>query len=684
MAAALAVAAAGLSAAPGSAQAVGNLTVTTCGAGIFAPHTVSGISTIFYCPPGTNAPPGMSVLPGPGTVSAGQRAGWQANAPTGLSITGASIAANEMYSIHINDGQSWGGGFYWAGGGAGSSDGMNHYNVAGLNSPYFGFQIVCGWSTCSGSTHPAQLTVESINLSATETQGPWLSAPDGLWQAPGWVRGSWTLHFYGDSPSGICGLSAALNGQPIPGTSSAVNPAAWHQCAAPAVAQTIQTGNYGEGGASLTIRGTDAAGVSTPDVSYTKAVYIDNSQPTISFSGPADAPSTAGIQYVTATAGQSPSGIAGLSCSVDGGSGTWYPMSTVQVPVSGIGEHTVRCAAENNAVDGSGNHGWSDWTSWNLSIRQPTVSGIGFSKLVDRLLCRRVRVRVNVASHWTTIWRNHRRVGVKRRAHTKFVKETRCHPRIVRRRIVVWATVSRNGKSVRVKRHKTIRVVELPHVTTHSSKRIGHGGRTSVSGWLGLPDGTALGGQTVRVLTAPNNGLGRFTQAGVTTTQANGSWSAQLPPGPSRLVEAVYDGAPTLEPNASGQARVLVPAQVKLITISPRRVAWGGKVRITGQLVGGYLPTGGALVRLRIGFGSAYTTYGVQEHVIGNGRFSTTYTFGLGDPRLYRSYWFQIASLPMGNYPYEPAASSRATVVVGGHPHAPPPPRHSHQPKRRR
>jgi len=116
---------------------------------------------------------------------------------------------------------------------------------------------------------------------------------------------------------------------------------------------------------------------------------------------------------------------------------------------------------------------------------------------------------------------------------------------------------------------------------------------------------------------------------------------------------------------------VLVPGIVKLISITPRRVAWGSSVRIVGRLVGGYLPSGGALVRLRIGFGSSYTTYGVQEHVTGNGRFSTTYTFGVGDPSLYRSYWFQIASLPMGNYPWQPAASRRISVLVGGHPPSP-------------
>jgi hypothetical protein len=95
-------------------------------------------------------------------------------------------------------------------------------------------------------------------------------------------------------------------------------------------------------------------------------------------------------------------------------------------------------------------------------------------------------------------------------------------------------------------------------------------------------------------------------------------------------------------------------------------VRWGGTVRITGQLLGGYLPPDGALLRLRIGLGRAFMTYGVQEHVTGDGRFSTTYTFGAGDPRLMRSYWFQVATLPLSDYPYQPAASQKIGVTVGG------------------
>jgi hypothetical protein len=43
------------------------------------------------------------------------------------------------------------------------------------------------------------------------------------------------------------------------------------------------------------------------------------------------------------------------------------------------------------------------------------------------------------------------------------------------------------------------------------------------------------------------------------------------------------------------------------------------------------------------------------------------YTFGVGDPSVLRTYWFQVASLPMGNYPWAPAASGKQFVTVGGH-----------------
>ncbi len=214
-------------------------------------------------------------------------------------------------------------------------------------------------------------------------------------------------------------MSATLNGEPVSGADSSSGriPSVWHQCAAPAVDPTVSTWLYGQGPVPLSLNVTDAAGV---PITYTKTIDVDNSTPSVSFSGPTDAPSTAGTQYVTATAAGSPSGIDGLTCAVDGGATQSYRGATASVPVSGVGVHTVRCAAANNAVDSAGNHGWSTWQSWTLKIGVPTVSAITFDRVADALRCHTVRTRVG------------------KRAHSRTVATTRCHPRIVWRRRAVW------------------------------------------------------------------------------------------------------------------------------------------------------------------------------------------------------------------------------------------------------
>jgi hypothetical protein len=687
-----------------TASAAGIIWIHVCGSwtpatssgggtvGIAASSPTPGINTPAQCPAG-QVGNGLDVI-ALGKTTAGKRASWQINAPSGLSIVGAHSVGNQgMVTYGVNQNMGWGGGFYWQGGGAQVSPGEANYSSPAINSPYFGWQVVCGWSTCDGSTKPGEIGVLEIEIEGAETSGPAVYvAPGSLGAAGGWVRGSWPIAFTADGPSGACQLAASLGGvsvsQPLNEPQSQTT---WHQCAAGSFSQSFNTAAVGSASTvPLVMWARDAAydygAGAYLSAAVTKYVNIDNDPVSINLSGPTDAPNTAGVQYVTATATAGPSGVQGISCTVDGSPAQFYSGASAQVPVSGIGDHSIRCAADNNAVDPTGAHGWSNWASWSMSIRQPTVSGIGFSKLVDAMLCHRVRERVKVAGRWVTMHRHHKLIRVRKRAHTKVVTVARCHPRIARRRVTVWTTVTRHGKPVRVAHKKTIRVVVMPHVVTHSSKRVAHGRATRVSGWLGMANGTALAGQTIRVLTAPDNGQGEFSQAAIATTRANGSWTAKLPAGPSRLVEAGYGGAPTLEPSTSGQVHVVVPAKVELISVSPARIAWGGTVRIVGKLDGGYLPPSGALVRLRLGQGSGYTTYGVQEHVTGNGRFATTYTFGAGLPSVHQTFWFQIASLPMGgDYPWAPSDSRKVDVIVGGHPSPPPrTPRHRHRHRGRR
>jgi hypothetical protein len=312
--------------------------------------------------------------------------------------------------------------------------------------------------------------------------------------------------------------------------------------------------------------------------------------------------------------------------------------------------------------------------SYSVRIGYPTVAAVAFSKIVDKLRCRRTVVRVRIPAGWVKVRVKGRVVRVHHRAQYVRERVRRCHPRTVRRRVTRRVAIRRHGKKIRVKRTRTVRVVLEPRTIFKTEQRVGHGKPATVHGWLGAdtPTGVvALGGQTVDVLTAPDNGRYDYQVAAVTTTAANGSWSARLPAGPSRLITASFAGAPAAEPVLAAPAHLIVPAEIKLLSASPRRVAWGGLVRLTGQLLGGYLPPGGAHIQLRIGAGKAVTTYGVHTGVTGKGRFTTTYRFGAGNPATHQAYFFQLATLPGSAYPWGKALSRRLTVHVGGHPKPP-------------
>jgi hypothetical protein len=625
-----------------------NETVWACGNGVnhvFAHAAVFGINTPSLCPGDAGYDQGMSILTAGNTVANGQRADWQANAPSGLVIVGASIPLGEMSSYGINDGDAYGGGFYWAGGGAEVTDGEESAGFAPLWSSYFGWQVICGFNPCA--TDYNDLTVSDIALYVQETVGPSLVAPNGLWQSTGWVRGDWPLNFYGDSPSGLCSLEATINGQEVASAGSGQDTSVWHQCDSPAVSQTIHTWQDGQGAMPLTLAASDAAGL---PVAYTKTIYIDNSQPTISLSGPTDAASTAGPQYVDASASAGPSGVGGIYCSVDGSPFVAYSGNPARIPVQGIGAHVVQCYAQNQASDPTGARGQSAVESWGLRIRQPTVSGITFgSRLLDALRCRSIRVRVDVRAHWVTVRRHGKRVRVHRRARVRIRREVRCHARVVVRK-------------VRVRGHlKPRRVVVLPHTVQISAKRVGFGRSAAVTGWVGLSNGTALGGVPVRVMTATDNGRDRWRLATVATTSPDGVWKATLKPGPSRLVSAVYPGSDTTEPATSANVSLSSGTKVSL-TIRPRTTVWGARIAISGRVLGGNIPAG-KLLRLRIGTAGIYSTVGIPN-IDRRGHYRTTWTFASGNGTVH--YWFSVSTLPEADYPYAETSSPRVYVTVAG------------------
>src|SRR5207253_6224556 len=132
-----------------------------------------------------------------------------------------------------------------------------------------------------------------------------------------------------------------------------------------------------------------------------------------------------------------PSGVGSIDCSLDGGPEASYPSSSIRIPVRGLGAHHVSCVARNRAIDSSNKAATSQQANWTLTIRKPSVSAVSFTRITNKLRCARRRERVHVPARWTYERINGHRVRVRIPAQTRTIKVTRCHPRIVKKRVKI-------------------------------------------------------------------------------------------------------------------------------------------------------------------------------------------------------------------------------------------------------
>ena len=196
-----------------------------------------------------------------------------------------------MVSYGMNTGQGWGGGFYWKGGGAQASSGEENYTTPSINSPYLGWQVVCGARTCDGCTIPRSSPCSRWKSKSAKHRSTIAAGPESLGASTTtWVRGKWPIAFVADGPSGACQLSATLDGmsvsQPVNEPS---NPTSWHQCPVGGFSQQFDTASVPSGpGQPLTMWARDAAydyqaGHYNTDT-VTKSVNLDNTPVGLSLS----------------------------------------------------------------------------------------------------------------------------------------------------------------------------------------------------------------------------------------------------------------------------------------------------------------------------------------------------------------------------------------------------------------
>jgi hypothetical protein len=595
-----------------------------------------------------------------GNASPTQYGLWSTTSPAQIDMTGAWTPPNTLLVNNTAAGNGYGFRFSYPSGSvaitAQSKCCGEMWHGSQLNKPFsghwFGIQASCNSATkCDSPANADLIDVPAIEISAVDTTPPALAATGAtnLFNATtGWVRGVWPMPFQASADDGVCHLATVIGGAAIQGPAVTPDDHMWMQCKDPlAWADSVDTAAYPNGALSVQLNAIDAASPANV-ATASRSVHVDNTPVTLSLSGPSDWLSTDGPASIKATASAGPSGLAGIWCSDDGSPQQRYAGPTATIPIAGIGDHSVSCQAANNAIAANGAAAKSPMQNLTVSIRQPSVSTVSFTAIADALRCHQVKERVRIRARWVTARSHGHKVRVRLPAETRTVKVTRCKPRIVHRRVRVrghWYTES---------------FVVLPHKVKRTVVRASFGSRVTVNGWLGTTGGNAVAKQRVTVMAARDAPRARFTEVGVTMTRRDGSWTAVLPPGPSRKVKVVYAGSSTVEPATSPAARVIVPASVKL-ALSTRSTHWGDTVEISGRLRGCCVPPDGELVSLHISWRGGSAAIG-QVYARRGGRFSTPYTFLRGTGTATYRVWATTAT--ESDYPYAVGASPHLPITV--------------------
>jgi hypothetical protein len=686
-----------------------------------------------------------------GSVPAGTKVTMQVNAPPGISIIRAVVSPATI--SNVNSGGGWGGGSYFAGGGNLWHSGDTSELDQGFSSSYWGFNIVCGWATCRNGS---DIYLDNVVFTASEPTGPsvaalgadnlWFEGGRYVWNPPG---DSWPISFAASDPSGVCSMSATVNGTPIPGPASTPDTSAWQQC--PNQAWTTADGAEVDtrdfvptaGPLALTLTATNAAQVAS---SPSGTLQVDNDPVRVALSSPDDPNPTLWVNHavtVDATTTAGPSGVGGTNCSVDGGQ--VQPYTTAGVAVSGNGIHTVSCTGWNRAVDPQGApatgsssitvkidevppsvsfepqvpgdetalavdtadaesgvaggsiemapEGADDWTSLpttfdgshllatiddagrsgpyvfratacdnvgncasteealTLPVRMQDTADVSFGPIAAP--AKIVRERVRVDWHWRRERRHRHWARVRTGGHLRTLRIVitqgqRCGQRRVR-------TGPHRWKELTACRTPTIRLIE--------HRRVAFGRRVTVHGLLASVQGAPIADAAVEILTAPVSSPTRWHAMTTVTTAADGTWTATLRAGPSRIIRAVYAGTGALLP-VSDQVTVSVPARIRLAA-APASVAWGQDVVLSGRLVGGYVPRDGVALRLLVRYpGSPQASVLAAFRTTRHGAFRFAWRFVSG--RGVATYPFWVATTASEtDYPFAASSSRRLKLTFG-------------------
>jgi hypothetical protein len=227
-------------------------------------------------------------------------------------------------------------------------------------------------------------------------------------------------------------------------------------------------------------------------------------------------------------------------------------------------------------------------------------------------------------------------------------------------RRLAWHRCVREGE----RRHCKPEVIES-YERRPAKRAIPYGRGTWLGGRLVSTSGSPVARAPIRVVETFADGAGSRQRTTVVETDSSGVFLAGLASGPSRSVEASFDGNKVLA-HANGRAvQLQVLAGVSLRASSPTADVGGAPVVFSGRVShrGASIPAGGRPVQLEFHLpGSPWTEFRTVQTDAG-GHFHLPYRFSDDDSRGIR-FQFRAVAPTEGGWPYE-AGTSRPVAVTG-------------------
>ena len=312
----------------------------------------------------------------------GSRGAWQANAPAGLEIVAASVASPASLLRASTSAAVRGAGASIGPAAARRFRLSSTPEARGLDSS----RRTSAFSSSAGLTRAERPKVRgtqitgTVNLSVRETTGPSLSAPTGLWQSKGWIRGQWPLNFSGSSPSGMCGLSGTLNQVPVGRDQLATQRRHLASVLGAAGQRHDQHGRVRLGRDAAVHRGLRRG---RTDDRLHEDDRRRQQHPDVVDERPDRCPDHGRDPVRHRDRGWEPVGDRRDRVSDRWRRDALVPGRERRVCRSaGVGEHEVGCTAQNNAVNAAGSRAASPPRTWSLKIGQPTELGVAFVRYV--------------------------------------------------------------------------------------------------------------------------------------------------------------------------------------------------------------------------------------------------------------------------------------------------------------